>query len=84
MYVILVVVKDEPKVIYKRFERRLLINLPADQPDFIKLLEREDLIGEKSKRKMNTPNQTRGGCAVFCRKSIHCHFLMRSFTNYLM
>ena len=62
-HVILVIVNHEPKEIYMKFERKLLDSLPADQPDFIKLLERKEIIGEKNKKKMNAPNQTRAGCA---------------------
>ena len=47
----------EPKELYKKLERRFRNELPADQQEFIKLLEREGIIGEKNKRKMNAPNQ---------------------------
>ena len=62
--IILLIVNHEPKEIYVMFETKLSNSLPADQPDFIKLLERVDLIGERNKRKMNAPNQTRAGCAA--------------------
>ena len=62
-HVILVIVNYEPKEIYMKFERNLLYSLPANEPDFIKLLERKELIGKKNKKKMNVPNQTRAGCA---------------------
>ena len=61
---IFVVVKDEPKVVYERFEERLLDSLPADQPEFIKLLEKENIVGEKTRRKINTANQKRNVCAA--------------------
>ena len=66
-FIILVVVKDEPKVVFKRFKNNLLDNLPADKPEFIKLLEKKDIVGEKSRRKLNTPNQKRivyAGCVL--------------------
>ena len=58
------VVNHEPKVIYEMLEEDLLNGLPANQPEFIKLLAREDIIGEKTRRKMNMPNQTRANCAA--------------------
>ena len=61
---IFVVVKDEPNVVYERFEERLLDSLPADQPEFIKLLEKENIVGEKTRRKINTANQKRNVCAA--------------------
>ena len=58
------IVNLEPMVIYEMLEEDLLDGLPADQPEFIKLLAREDIIGEKTRRKMNMPNQTRAKCAA--------------------
>ena len=55
---------EEPKVIYPRLEKDLLYGLPADQPEFVKLLAREGIIGEKTRRKMNMPNQIRATCAA--------------------
>ena len=54
----------EPKEIYQRFENQLLNELPADEPEFIALLERDDIIGEKAKKKMSFPDQTRRGLAA--------------------
>lgn len=47
-----------------RFEEKLLYGLPADRPEFFMLLVREDIIGEKARKKMNMPNQTRAHCAA--------------------
>ena len=58
-------VKDEPKVVYERFEKRLLDCLPADQPEFIKLLEKEGVIGEKTRRKINTANEKGDICTPY-------------------
>ena len=49
MCIILVVVNYEPKKIYERFEGKLRDSLPTKQSEFIKLLEREDLINEKNR-----------------------------------
>ena len=74
MCIILVVVNYEPKEIYERFERRLRNSLMKnenssneDQREFIKLLERADLINEKKRRKMNSPNH---GCTALILKEI--------------
>ena len=64
------VVKDEPKVVYERFEKRLLDSLPADQPEFIKLLEKEGVVGEKTRRKINTANQKGDICAPYVLQEI--------------
>ena len=36
----------------------LIATLPTDQSDFIALLERNDIIGKETKRKMYLPGQT--------------------------
>ena len=52
------------KEIYLKFEKSLLERLPTDQPDFIALLERDDIIGKETKKKINLPDQTRAGYAA--------------------
>ena len=52
------------KEIYLKFEKSLFDRLPTDQPDFISLLERDDIIGKKTKKKMDLPDQTRAGHAA--------------------
>ena len=61
--IILVIVYFEPEEIYKKFEEALLKSLPADKPEFIEQLG-GDFVGEKNRRKMNAPNQTRAGRAA--------------------
>ena len=61
---ILAAVNCEPKEVYLRFENRLLNELPADDPNFIKLLKKNNIIGEKAKSKMGFPDQTRRGLAA--------------------
>ena len=56
--------KCTPKEVYQRFENQLLNKLPADEPDFITLLERDDIISKETKRKMDFPGQTRAGHAA--------------------
>ena len=53
-----------PEQIYLNFKESLLNTLPADQPNFIALLERNDIIGKETKRKMDLPDQTRAGHAA--------------------
>ena len=52
------------KKIYLKFEKILLVRLPMDQPDFTALLERDDIIGKETKKKIDLPNQTRAGHAA--------------------
>ena len=46
----------EPKEIkiFKKFEKTLGKMLPVDQPEFIALLEREKIIDEETKKRMNS------------------------------
>ena len=60
-----------PKEIYLRFEKSLLEYLPTDQPDFIALLGRDDIIGKETKRKMDLPGQTRAGHAASVLNEIY-------------
>ena len=54
----------ELRRIYEKFEKDLLETLPADQSDFVSLLEEEKIIGEGAKKKMSVFNRTRSICAV--------------------
>ena len=47
-----------PKQAYEKFEDELLKQLPADQPNFIALLEKEGVIDGEAKKKMNLPNRS--------------------------
>ena len=47
----------EPKEAYKEFENDLLEQLPADQPEFILLLEKEGVIDGEAKKEMNTQDE---------------------------
>ena len=55
--IILATVNYTPKELYTFFEKKFQDEFPIDQPQFIELLEREGIIGEKKKRIMNKPNQ---------------------------
>ena len=61
---------NTPKKIYLKFKKSLLNRLPTDQPDFIALLEREDIIGKETKRKMDLSYQTRAGYAALVLNEI--------------
>ena len=60
--VILTAVNYSPKELYPHFEKNFQDELPVDQPQFIELLSREDVIGEESRKKINMPNQTKASC----------------------
>ena len=59
--IIIVVVVNimEPKQAYEKFENELLKQLPADQPEFITLLEREGVIDGEAKKRMNVKNRNK-------------------------
>ena len=59
-----------PKQAYEKFEDELLKQLPADQPNFIALLEKEGVIDGEAKKKMNLPN--RSNDKVICTAVILC------------
>lgn len=54
-------VKCTPKEVYDRFEDKLLNKLPADKPEFIALLERDDIIGKETKAKLDFQDQSGRG-----------------------
>ena len=43
----------EPEAVYKKFENDLIKQLPTDNPDFMAELEREGVIDEETKKKIN-------------------------------
>ena len=47
----------EPKEAYEKFENDLLEQLPADQPEFILLLEKKGVIDGEAKKEMNTQDE---------------------------
>ena len=49
----------EPRRIYEKFEKDLLQALPADESEFISLLEEENIIGAEAKKKMSVFNRTK-------------------------
>ena len=49
----------ELQAIYDKFEKDLLEMLPADEPDFISLLEKEKIIGGEAIKKMSVYNRTK-------------------------
>ena len=49
----------ELQTIYEKFEKDLLQALPADESDFISLLEEENIIGAEAKKKMSVFNRTK-------------------------
>ena len=53
-----------PKEAYEKFEAGLLNQLPADQPDFIALLAKENVISGEAKKKINVRLGNRLGCAA--------------------
>ena len=61
-----------PTKAYKKFELILLegLKLPADQPEFIALLEERDIISEKTKKKLHMPKETEGNRAVSILRDI--------------
>ena len=60
----------EPAGVYKDFEQELLDKLPADQQKFKDLLQRDQIIGEKTVKEINEPNQTRLDCAAIILQEI--------------
>ena len=49
----------ELRRIYEKFEEDLLQALPADESDFISLLEKENIIGAEARKKMSVFNRTK-------------------------
>ena len=61
-----------PTKAYETFEKELLerLKLPANQPEFIALLEEKDIISEKTKKNLDMPNQIEGVHAVYILEEI--------------
>ena len=53
-----------PQEAYVKFEDDLLKQLPADQPEFIELLEKNGVIGGEAKKKINVRLGNKLGCAA--------------------
>ena len=49
----------ELRRLYEKFEEDLLQALPADESEFISLLEEENIIGAEARKKMSVFNQTK-------------------------
>ena len=56
--------KKKRQQIYQMFEKDLLEKLPADQPEFIAELVKENIINEDTEKKINMYEQTKIVCAV--------------------
>ena len=55
---------------YREFERQILCVLPADEPEFVTLLENEGIFSEETKNKIHEPNQTKDDYAAFIMEEI--------------
>ena len=49
----------ELRRLYEKFEEDLLQTLPADESEFISLLEEENIIGAEARKKMSVFNRTK-------------------------
>ena len=51
----------EPKVVtvFKMFDKTLVGKLPVDQPEFMALIDRENIISEEVKKRMNSTNRSK-------------------------
>jgi len=64
-YIILVTVSNmKPKEAFQLFENELLSQLPADQPKFIELLEKEGVISGGAKKKLSVNYGNKPGCCA--------------------
>ena len=49
----------DPKKVFEKFDKKFYKNLPVDQPEFIALLEREKIIDEEAKKRMDISNRSK-------------------------
>ena len=51
----------EPKVVtvFKKFDKILVKKLPVDKPEFMALIDRENIISEEAKKRMNSTNRSK-------------------------